>query len=109
MSWLSTVLKRSEGVPEAWYTVRRSDFIQNYGRSILKLYNQSPSLLLRSVYPYAEWLPWRFGHAPRGLWDDRQVHKSFMTWLAKELNFKNPEDWYRLTYDEVCNYGGGSL
>jgi hypothetical protein len=57
-------------------------------------YQSSPQLLLSTVYPDYEWLPWRFGVCPKKYWDDIKHHKLFMDWAGKQLGYKEYSDWY---------------
>jgi hypothetical protein len=55
-------------------------------------------LLLSSVYPEYEWLPWRFETTPKYFWNDISNQRKFMEWLQKENKFKDLKDWYKITY-----------
>ncbi len=73
------------------------DFTNIGGSGLLKHYKNSVVLLISSIYPEYEWLPWRFSHVPNGYWDDMKNQRNFMDWVAGKLNFKNREDWYKIT------------
>ncbi len=62
-------------------------------------------MLLSSIYPEYEWLPWRFLHlhVAKGFWDDVKNQRDFMDWAGKKLNYKSREDWYGVTA-EVINF-----
>jgi hypothetical protein len=64
---------------------------------LFKVYNNSLSLLLMTIYSDYKWLPWRFSHVPNGYWSDMQNQKQFIDWAGKQLNFVNREDWYKAT------------
>jgi hypothetical protein len=49
------------------------------------------------VYPEYEWLPWRFNIVLKGFWDDVKNQKKFMDWAGKQLDYKNREDWFKVT------------
>jgi hypothetical protein len=53
------------------------------------------------VYPEHEWLPWRFSKVPNGFWDDIKNQRDFLDWAGKQLNYKNKEDWYKVTKEVI--------
>ncbi len=67
------------------------------------MYNNSPSLLISTVYSEYKWLPWRFSHVPKGYWEDMKNQRNFMDWVGKQLNYNDMEDWYKVTA-EVINF-----
>jgi hypothetical protein len=68
------------------------------GFSLLKnKYNESVSLLLTTVYPNYDWLPWKFSIIPSNCWDDMKNHCTFIHWAEKELKIKEMSDWYKVT------------
>jgi hypothetical protein len=68
------------------------------GSTILKsVYGGSPSTVVTSVYSEFEWLPWRFNCVPKGFWNDLKNQRNFMEWAAKQLDYKNMEDWYKIS------------
>ena len=71
--------------------------IKSGGVRLIDLYNGSLSKLLSSVYPEYDWLPWKFTVCPLGFWNDIANQRKFTEWVAKELNIKEMEDWYRVT------------
>jgi hypothetical protein len=62
-----------------------------------KHYNGSPSLLISSVFPEYQLLPWKFSVVPHNFWSNTENQKTFMNWAAKQLNIKEPSDWYNIT------------
>jgi hypothetical protein len=87
---------------------------------IFNKYNNSPYKLLTSVYPEHDWMPWIFARCPREYWADKKNHRKFLEYLAKELNIKDKNDWYKVGqkvvkhsfntyYKEINKYGGLSL
>jgi len=108
MRWLGSVLGRAEGVPEEWYSLSTLDLGRNEGSPLLRLYNNSPSDILKSLYPEKQWIPWKFHHAPRGLWKDPAVHRQFLDWLATEMKLSK-DGLYRLTRVAVISHGGERL
>ncbi len=76
-------------------------FLKNFAqigcRGVLSQFNGSPYLLISSVYPEYEWLPWKFNQIPKGFWNDMKNQRNFMDWAGKQLNYIIREDWYKTT------------
>ena len=94
---------------EDWYNISVKDIRNNDGGGLLQYYNNSPSQLLKSVYPKKNWLPWKFTHTPMGYWDDIENHKIYMDWLGTQLGYKILEDWYKISKKDIINNDGGGL
>lgn len=45
---------------EDWYNVTTRDIHSRGGAGLLTYYNHSPVRLLKSLYPYYDWQPWKF-------------------------------------------------
>jgi hypothetical protein len=75
------------------YNITCHNFYNNYGGGLLSnYYKGSPQLLLKTLYPEYEWLPWKFTYGvPQNFWDDYQNHKLYMDWLFKELKYEYAE------------------
>jgi hypothetical protein len=56
-------------------------------------------MLLASVYPEYNWLPWKFSQCPKNFWDSIENQKKFVEWAAKELKINEKDNWYRVTYN----------
>ncbi len=50
------------------------------GGLLYSVYNNSPSLLVSTVYSEYEWLPWKFTFVPQNFWNDLKNQKLFMNW-----------------------------
>ncbi len=59
-------------------------------------YNFSPSLLLQTVYPEFQWLPWKFQKTSRNFWESVKNQRIFLDWLGKKLGVTSMEDWYNV-------------
>ena len=96
---------------EDWYKITQKDINSNYGGGLVNnYYNDSPIQFLKSVFPEESWLPWKFTRTYRSTWKDKQIHKDYAIWLGEELNYKNMEDWYKITKKDIhSNYGCGLL
>ena len=82
------------------------DLQKQGAHSLLSKYNSSPYLLLSAVYPEYNWLPWRFKHTPKRIWEDKNIVIKFMEWAKKELKIK---EWNKVTKQDIMNLGGKSL
>jgi aromatic ring-cleaving dioxygenase len=96
---------------EDWNKITLKDIHSNHGRGLLNnYYNDSPLQFLKSVFPQERWLPWKFTMTAKNTWKDKQNHKAYAIWLGEKLNYKNMEDWYKITQKDISsNYGGGLL
>ena len=75
------------------------------GSSILGKYSSYHNVLT-TLYPNYNW---EFSKKPRGYWENIDHVKQFMEIVKKEFNIKNFEDWYRISYSQICNLGGEGL
>jgi hypothetical protein len=74
------------------------------GEQLLRVFLDSPIKLLSSIYPDYEWLPWKFGRAPRDFWTNPKNQRNFLEYVAKELNIKEMKDWYKVTTEVLFLY-----
>ncbi len=65
-------------------------------------YNGSIYLMLFSVYPDYEWLPWKFAQSPKFFWEDVKNQRQFMDWAGKQLGVESLEDWYNVSARVSC-------
>jgi hypothetical protein len=65
-------------------------------------------LALRAVYPEYHWQE-QGNHLPQGYWNSLQNQRQFFDSLAKKFNIQKPEDWYKITVDEVVHNGGSFI
>jgi hypothetical protein len=72
---------------------------------MLNKYNGSTSLLVSSVYPEYDWLPWKFTACPRNYWDNINKQRKFVDWASKQLKIEDMSDWYKVTQKvNKCKY-----
>ena len=58
-----------------------------------------------SQYPY-----WTEPPVRPGFWASSANRLGYMKWLGQRLGYRKPEDWYRITTDDIIhNHGGGVL
>lgn len=67
-------------------------------------YNDSPALLLSTVYPEYDWLPWRFSHSPRSIWKSTTNLRKFFDWAGNQLGIKEAKDWNKVATNvkKIC-------
>ena len=108
MEWLGKELGYTR--MKDWYKITIADFSYNNGSGLLQLkYNSKPQLLMISIFPKYNWLPWKFvSGVPTNYWNNIKNRKIYMEWLGKELGYTCMEDWYEITrIDFINNYGSG--
>jgi hypothetical protein len=75
------------------------------GASLLNSkYKASPSLLLSTVYPDYDWLPWKFAKSAQNYWNDMKNQRKFLDWAAKQLKIKEMSDWLKVTTHVLLEY-----
>jgi hypothetical protein len=76
------------------------DFTQIGGSGLLQSkYHGSPFLLLSTIYPEYDWLPWKFDKCPQNYWTDVNNQRKFMEWAGKQWNIKELSDWYNVSQE----------
>jgi hypothetical protein len=65
------------------------------------MYHNSLSKLLSTVYSEHEWLPWKFSKSSHHFWGDLENQRKFLDWVVKQLNYKEFQDWYQVSYKVV--------
>jgi hypothetical protein len=60
-------------------------------------YNGSLALMLSTLYPEYDWLPWKFSKSPLNFWEDVKNQRKFMDWAGKQLRIKEMSDWYKVS------------
>ncbi len=92
-----------------WYNVSQDDIYQ-HGKGLLhRHYRNSPSQALQTVYPEHDWMMWRFGRTPKGFWENDSHHKQFFDRLGTQLGYKEMDDWYNVSQDDIYQHGKGLL
>jgi hypothetical protein len=108
VQWLGEQLGFTQ--PEDWYRVTRRHFQRHRGGGLLgRKFHDSPSALLKDVFPYYDWKEWLFVHAPSRFWQQRANRLRYFDWLGQQLGYRRPEEWYRLTQDQLTAHGGARL
>jgi hypothetical protein len=82
---------------EDWYQIMVTDFLNNYGSSLITIYyNSSPFKVLKTLIEY-DWLEWRMVQAPSGFWLDKDNRRKYMIWLTSTLGYTSYNEWYKLS------------
>lgn len=103
MDWLGQRLAVSEMVD--WYKLTVGDVVGNGGAGLLKKYRDSPSLLVRSLFPDHNWEASQFV----GYWTDMASTRDFVNGLGKKLGFTKMKDLYKLSVEDFVKNGGGQF
>lgn len=109
MVWLGQRLRFTRKTD--WYGLTRRHFLNHYGGGLLATaYNHSPLAALRDYAPRYDWKPWLLVKTPQGFWADPNNRRRYMRWLAQQLGYKKPQDWYALRkHHFVAHRGEGML
>jgi len=118
---VAAALGMSEGAREPWYTVMAKTLLAHGGRGLLARYGNSMPALLAAVYDDYAWQAWRFPQLrPR----DKRRHEdkvkpveealseaevAQVTAIESALGLKSPEEWRRVTRQEVAALDLASL
>ena len=108
-NWLKNKLGYKE--MEDWYNITANNIRDNYGGGLTRhYYYNSPIQFLKAVFPEYKWLEWKFKSTAKCFWKYEENHKIYANWLKNELGYKEMEDWYNITANNIRdNYGGGLL
>lgn len=67
------------------------------------------SKTLIAVFTEHNWEEWRFSLVPSGFWSRPENQRKFTAALAQKMNFRQPEDWYKLRKQDIIDCGGRGL
>jgi hypothetical protein len=105
--WLGNKLEYTK--MEDWYKITVNLITKNYGSGLIRKYNNSPSQLVKRIFPDYDWKEWLFGQTKNGFWNDINNHIKYSIWLGNELGYKKIEDWYQITSKLIRNNNGRGL
>lgn len=94
---------------EDWYNISEEDFVKHGGSSLLEMFHFSPSKLVVHLFPEHPWKEWKFNKVSDGVWNSMETVKYFLDELRNHLGFKEMEDWYRVTANDIIQFGGSGL
>lgn len=103
--------QRLDGSPESWQTLSVREVLRAGGAGLLAHFNGSLLAALKDTYGGA------FGdacksrrHVPTSYWEDDERLKRFIKGLEEELSISAPEQWTRVSREQISQRnGGGSL
>jgi hypothetical protein len=109
---LSTILQGLQ-VPqqlESWYGISKTQ-VQNIRgfKTLLAPFGGSLPRTLAAAYPEHEWKPWLFLHTPDDFWADKANQVEFLNWVKQEMRFKGIGGFYKVTTQDIKDYGGTGL
>lgn len=87
----------------------QDDVYELHGSGLMDHFECSVQRLVRAVYPNHDWKPWLFVQVPKNFWPKRENRIAYMKWLEKKLGYETPEDWYRVTNNDLIDNEGASL
>lgn len=90
----------SEEELEKWYGYTYELLDQNGGRGLSARYKNLPELLA-TIYPNFSWQLWRFAGQLRNALQNESEFEKLFSYLEKALDIRQPEDWYRVTTDQL--------
>jgi len=91
-----------------WYGLKTDDILKNYGDGLYKCYG-SIFEILKIRFPNKNVMIWKVSKVPSGTWENKDLHKSYIDYLADELGFKEGSDWYSISSKDFQKYGGRSI
>ena len=95
--------------PDGWYDMTQDDVYELYGSGLMDHFECSVQRLVHTVYPDRDWKPWLFVQVPKNFWPKAENRISYMKWLEERLGYESPEDWYRVTNNDLIANAGASL
>jgi len=90
---------------DKWYAVSGKLFHEHGGGSLLVKYNSSVYLLLKSLFPLHDWLPWKFPVLPRSASTDPESIRLLLSFIEKELNIRDSQQWKRVNSKQLKDIG----
>lgn len=93
-----------------FYKLRASHFREAGAYGMLSHFKLSIVNMFESIYPECNWNIALFHESKtRGFWNSIYNQKKFIQHIKWQFNIEDPEDWYRLTSNDVIRRGGRGL
>jgi len=86
---------------EKWYLVSSQVLMDRGGNGLLSFYNKNFPALLAAVYPEHSWELWRFPRRIGKVNESKEEIDTLFERVEQALNIKKPEDWYRVTKEQL--------
>lgn len=111
VEWVAQELKIDDAsCRESWYSVKVSDVQSKGGAGLLQQqYGGSLQKLLCDVFPDTDWKPWLFEQVPSNFWSRTENVRTFLLWLAEQLNVTHMVDWHKVSLQQMSLLGGTAL
>jgi len=93
----------SEAELEKWYDRSPNLLLENGGGGLSKVYKHNLPKLLAAVYPHYNWQLWKFPRSRGRVLEDEAELDKLLTSLEEALGIRNPEEWYRVTTEQLKN------
>jgi hypothetical protein len=95
---------------EDWYSIPTRKVIAIKGSSgLLRIYNNSLSEALRTIYADHDWKSYLFNVTRHDLHEDWTQVENFVKDAEKRLRIKCNDDWLRVSQETLWRLGGGQL
>lgn len=94
---------------EDWYQVQTQQIVENGGGTMLNYYHNSLQKMIKDLYPNHEWRDWRFNRISVGSWKIEKTISDMIGDLETKFHVKKPEDWYRVSLNQVYQQGAKYL
>jgi hypothetical protein len=85
-----------------WYNITLKHVLENGGSALLRIYGNSPANFVKSVYLEHPWDDSKFN-------TKQGKYKLFLDRLGHQLEFKQMEDWYLITKEQILENGGAGI
>ena len=92
-----------------WYSQPIRIFDNNGASGLFALYEANLPKLLASIYPNYNWELWRFPRRIGQVLENDEEFDKMFDGLEKALDIKTPEDWYRVTAEQLSQLAVPSL
>jgi len=92
-----------------WYQVNIDSFYKSRGTGFLNVYDFSVYKAIKDLRPDLPLRAWNFLQVPSGFWSQRSNRLDYIQWLGETLGFKSPEDWYRVSTQDIKSNRGNSF
>lgn len=91
--------------PDEWLNVDTITIANHGGAKLLKLYGNSLSKALHTLFPH---FPWKQNDTTtvNGFWHDMHHQRNYFKWLGEKLGVNKLEDWYNVKTLDVHHQGG---
>ena len=92
------------------YRLTYEAIAEHHGASVAGAWwHSSPVYAVKECFPGYDWEEWQFTQAPMTFWKSARNRRRYIRWLGRQLGFRRPADWYRITTEDFQNNRGGTL